>query len=257
MSKLLVGADPELFFENSKGFVSIIGKLGGTKSKPLPIGKGCAVQEDNVAAEFNIPPASTAKQFADSIEYNLKYLENKANEIGAQLSLKASAIFSREELSCDEAWIFGCEPDYNAWSLSVNPKPKSKNRNLRSAGGHVHLATEADPIATIRAMDLFIGAQLVAVDPDNMRRDLYGKAGAFRLKDYGVEYRTPSNYWITSRKLMEWVFYQCKKVKDFVDAGNTIEPESPMGIKLQQCINNSDKSLLVDINKHYGLQSIN
>jgi Phage phiEco32-like COOH.NH2 ligase-type 2 len=257
MSKLLVGADPELFFENSKGFVSIIGKLGGTKAKPLPIGNGCAVQEDNVAAEFNIPPADSAKAFADSIEYNLRYLENKAKEIGAQLSLKASAIFSREELACDAAWVFGCEPDYNAWTLDVNPKPKSEERNLRSAGGHVHLATEADPIATVRAMDLFIGAQLVAVDPDTMRRNLYGKAGAFRLKDYGVEYRTPSNYWISSRSLMEWVFNQCKKVKDFVDNGNTIESEHPMADAIQRCINESNKSLLVDINKYYGLQSIN
>lgn len=257
MSAILVGADPELFFKNSKGFVSIIGKLGGTKDKPLPIGEGCAVQEDNVAAEFNIPPASSAADFVKSIQFNLEYLDKKAKEIGATLALEASAIFSREELACDEAWIFGCEPDYNAWTLDVNPKPRAKNKNLRSAGGHIHLSTTNDPIHTIRAMDLFIGAQLVAVDPDSMRRDLYGKAGAFRPKSYGVEYRTPSNYWIRTPALMEWVFHQCEKVQEFVSAGNTIGDTDTMAQKIQDCINNSDKSLLGDINKHYGLQSIN
>lgn len=254
---IFVGADPEVFFETNKGLMSIIGKLGGSKASPMPIGNGCAVQEDNVAAEFNIPPCSNADDFVKYIQYNLDYLNAKAKEYGARLSLKASGEFSKEELKDKRSWVFGCEPDYDAWKLDVNPKPKAPSRYLRSAGGHVHLACTEDPIQVVRAMDLFIGAQLTAVDPDKQRRMLYGKAGAFRPKDYGVEYRTPSNYWVTRRDLTEWIFHQCEKVVEFVKGGNTLDENSKMGVMIQDCINNSDVSLLKEINKHYGLQAIN
>ena len=43
-------------------------------------------------------------------------------------------------------------------------------------------------------------------DRDPLRRELYGKAGAFRPKPYGVEYRTPSNIWIRSRDMRRCIF---------------------------------------------------
>ncbi len=133
MSKLLVGADPELFFKRDSKFISIIGLLGGSKFEPLDIGKGCAVQEDNVAAEFNIPPAENADAFVESIQYNLDYLTQKAKAIGATLALEASAVFPESELKTPASWIFGCEPDFDAWALKVNDKPKSVVKELRSA----------------------------------------------------------------------------------------------------------------------------
>jgi len=252
----MVGADPELFFKYSNGsFASVIGRLGGSKEKPMSIGSGCAVQEDNVAAEFNIPPATSADKFVESINYNLQYLQARAKEMKLKLAIVPSAEFSPKELANPAARVFGCEPDYNAWALEVNEKPRSKNKMLRSAGGHIHLATEDDPIQTIRAMDLFIGAQLVAVDKDKKRRELYGKAGAFRQKDYGVEYRTPSNYWITKESLMRWVFDQCNAVKEWVSKGNQLENDE-MGNLIQQCINTSSVKDLAKINKYYGLSPI-
>ena len=35
---------------------------------------------------------------------------------------------------------------------------------------------------------------------------MYGCAGAFRPKKYGMEYRVPSNYWIKNNKTIESVF---------------------------------------------------
>src|SRR3546814_9474953 len=35
---------------------------------------------------------------------------------------------------------------------------------------------------------------------------MYGAAGAFRTKPYGVEYRVLSNAWLKDSKLMSWVY---------------------------------------------------
>ena len=49
-----------------------------------------------------------------------------------------------------------------------------------------------------------IGLPAVLIDTDKQRRKLYGKAGSMRHKDYGVEYRTVSNFWLSSQELTPW-----------------------------------------------------
>ena len=66
--EITVGADPEAFGVDQKGnIVSMIGKIGGSKHKPLPCKAG-AMQEDNILAEFNIDPATTSKQFVHNLQ---------------------------------------------------------------------------------------------------------------------------------------------------------------------------------------------
>ena len=189
---VLVGADPELFWKNERGFVSVIGKLGGTKNLALPIDdEGNGVLEDNVAAEFNIPPASTVNDFIKSINKNLTFLEKKAGEYGATIATDASASFPEEEMQDPMAWIFGCEPDKNAWTGEYNPKPKSKDVFLRSCGGHVHIGhgDSADAPTVIKCMDIMLGVPSTQLDNDARRRELYGKPGAYRDKPYDPDYR--------------------------------------------------------------------
>ena len=57
-----LGTDTELFAVDKEGNPkSLCGLIGGTKKKPNPfsklLSKQFAYQEDNVAIEFNIPPA--------------------------------------------------------------------------------------------------------------------------------------------------------------------------------------------------------
>ena len=60
-----VGHDAELFlYDENDNAIPSIGLVGGSKECPRPVNGG-AVQEDNVMAELNIEPCTTAKQFVN------------------------------------------------------------------------------------------------------------------------------------------------------------------------------------------------
>jgi hypothetical protein len=219
--KWTIGADPELFLVDSNGkFISSIGLIGGSKEEPLPLKKkGCALQEDNVAVEFNIPPCKSKQEFVDNLNYVLKEIEKRVSKLKLQIKIVPSAHFSEDQLGNPMAQRFGCEPDYNAWTLRTNPRPSAKNNNLRSSGAHIHVGFDTkalDRIKVVRAFDVFVGAWLSSFDEDTLRRELYGKAGAFRPKPYGIEYRVPSNVWITSEILMKNTYDQCERALQYV-----------------------------------------
>lgn len=258
MNKLMMlGADPESFLRHKTTgkFISSIGQIGGTKDMPRPIDdEGNAVQEDNVAVEFNIPACTSAADFIRNINKNKDWIQTRASHFECELAIIPSAVFEDDELDTPEAQQFGCEPDYNAWlGGKVNKKPSAVNPNLRSAGGHIHIALEPDddPLEVIKAMDLFVGCQMLKFDTDTARRELYGKAGAFRKKSYGVEYRTASNAWITTDERIQWAWDQTEKALEFVRFGSTIDKE--MGELIQRCINESDLEALTELNQYYGL----
>ena len=237
-----IGADPEFFLKNHDGgFISAVGKIGGSKTHPQLIGdKGHAILEDNVAVEFNIPPSNTKSEFINHLNFVLSHLDIRAKELGLVFAENiASASFPVSELLTPEACIFGCEPDYNAWNNGEkNPSPMVEDMTLRSAGGHVHVGTTLDKLEVIKAMDLFLGVPAMFIDKDTRRRDLYGKAGAHRPKPYGVEYRTLSNFWIWHDEKKSWVFDQTQKALEFVESGKTIDEK--LGNMIQAAINTGD-----------------
>lgn len=254
ISPVTLGADPELFLQDANNrFISSIGKFGGTKETPRPLGniKGMAVQEDNVAVEFNIPPDRTCNKFIKNIQTALHLIEEEAKNLNLKLAIVPSAEFDAEQLATPQAKHFGCDPDWNVWSMQENPRPRTANKALRSAGGHIHIAYMKDRIGLGRACDLFLGCPSIMFDPDQHRRLLYGKAGAIRQKDYGIEYRTLSNFWIKSPKLMEMVFSQVVQAIDFVESGKTIPRED--AIKVINCINRTDQRMLGELTEKYGL----
>ena len=255
MKQITIGADPELFVVNSQNkFISSIGKFGGSKQVPAPIGHNCYVQEDNVAVEFNIPPAKSKEQFVTTINFALEELMKRARVMNFELSIVPSATFDRDQLRHPKAKVFGCDPDHNAWTLMKNPTPKCDDKSLRSAGGHVHVGCTQFPAFDIaRAMDLFLGVPSVAFDPDRRRRALYGKAGAYREKQYGMEYRTLSNAWLKSDRLKEWVYDQTHKALEFLDIGNRLDNDNE-GEEIQRCINETNHSLMEGLVQRFAIE---
>lgn len=236
-----IGADPEVFLTDSQGkYKSIIGMIGGTKDAPKIItDRGHAVLEDNVAAEFNIPPCDSFESFKTEIQFTLAKIQDMLPQL--VFSKESAVSFPEEELQTQDAWIFGCEPDFNAWSGYENPKPCADDINLRSAGGHIHVGTDLDDKRVIQAMDYFLGVPSVLLDNGTLRRNLYGKAGAYRPKPYGCEYRTLSNFWIFKSELIKWAYEGTQKALEFVSDGRSFTKKEAQAI--QQCINTSDKGL--------------
>ena len=182
MINFSVGCDPEIFVTDGIMARSVIGKVGGTKEvpMPLPIGEGFAVQEDNVALEFNVPPSNSAEEFIKTVRSATEFLESNICAVNGWKFDKRSAIsFAMEELDDPRAFVFGCDPDYNAWTGKVNPRPTAEDRALRSAGGHVHIGCshlKVNARRVIQACDLFLGVPSVLLDDGVLRKQLYGKA---------------------------------------------------------------------------------
>lgn len=216
-TRILVGADPELFMvnPNNNEFVSAHDHIPGTKRHPFPVENG-AVQVDGTALEFNIDPAATEDQFV----HNITSVYTKLSEMvpGFRLELVPVARFKQDYFDAlpAEAKMLGCDPDYDAWSGNMNNPPDNK-QPMRTASGHVHVGwTENEDIYdeehvencryVVRQLDYFLGMPSLLFDKDATRRQMYGRAGAFRVKPYGVEYRVLSNAWLKSPELMKWVF---------------------------------------------------
>lgn len=220
-----IGADPEVIIATQMGMPkSIIGMIGGTKEEPLPVLKG-ALQEDNMLAEFNIDPASSPSDFSENITTVMNILRQRVPEY--ILSPLASVEYSLHDImeGGEKAISFGCDPDMNAWALGQNEPPDGNSTNLRTAGGHIHVGLahldKSQVFHSVRMMDYFLGIPSVLLDNDKRRRELYGKAGSFRFKPYGFEYRTLSNFWIFSEELREWAFNNtCKAMSNLEEIDN-------------------------------------
>lgn len=240
-TQILLGADPELFIRNPNngGFVSADDtttgpKIQGTKLEPFKVPFG-AVQIDGTALEFNIDPAATQDEFIRNIAEVRKSLG--AMVPGYNVVAEPVAWFDKDYFDFEvpsSAQELGCDPDFNGWTMEVNPRPDPSGKPFRTASGHIHIGwTEGEDACDkdhfdqcgriARQMDYYLGIQSLLWDRDGTRRELYGKAGAFRPKPYGMEYRVMSNRWLTSEALQRWVYTAAQLGMEAANNGNWAE----------------------------------
>ena len=252
-----VGADPEFFLSNGKKIVSAIGKVGGTKKSPKPLSlPGYFIQEDNVLVEMNIPPASSGEELGENIKTGLRLVRDVLPK-NHHIVIKASEMMDRRELLSPEACAFGCEPDTIAWTAEehIATPPLS---TLRTASGHLHIGyTNPDiqkTIAIVKIADIYLGLASVILDPDKRRRELYGQAGSFREKPYGVEYRVLSPFWCSDEVLSQWAFKQIEKVIDGVNNNHMNKLSYVDSWDIMTAINFHDETLTNTLLKKYEIK---
>lgn len=248
--KFRAGADPEVFLIDHTGkHISSIGYINADKWNPMQIPdmpKGFTLQEDNVSLEYGIPPASSGLELWNHINSVMKKSLDYLPEL--DFSTLSCHVFTEDQMQHPAAHVFGCEPDFNAWTNDFNPAPQPPHPFMRSAGGHIHVETKEDPLDVIKAMDLFLGVPSVLMDKGEQRKQLYGKAGAHRVKSYGVEYRTLSNFWIFEQRLCEWVWRNTELALSQLGLANDF------GERIQGSINNNDKAMALELVQEFGLE---
>lgn len=252
--EITLGSDPEIFIQNDIEIVSAEGLTeGGTKHSPKPISdQGHAIQEDGIMFEYNIPPCKTEEEWVDNHGICQDYLSILAQAHGFKFSNKVSDLINPKYLQTPQATTFGCEPDFNVYLKAMNVAPDN-NTNLRCAGGHVAIGYPNPEFETsekiVKMFDIFVTLPALFKDNDTRRRELYGKAGSFRPKDFGVECRALSNFWIHNKENMIWVFNQSKLATEEVlngDVNNLIELYSEL---TREAIDNVDLKLAESILK--------
>lgn len=219
-----LGCDPEFFFTKN-GTVIGSEKLLPRDGLEMPIGK---VIIDGIQAELNPRPSSCRQGLGAEIGWCFSKIKEQLLKDGHGIDFTQSVEISQSEMDSlsESSKMFGCSPSRNAYveggqsKIKVDPKTYRK----RAAGGHIHLG--ANPAHTLKEqefinkalfnydalvpiLDLIVGNTCVLVDrsPSNIeRRKVYGKAGEYRTPDYGIEYRTLSNFWLTSYPLFDLAF---------------------------------------------------
>lgn len=229
--EILVGADPEVFVRDHNKFLSAHNLIPGDKKNPYKVPHG-AVQVDGMALEFNIDPAHSCEEFLGNIRSVYEQLQAMVPTYN--LAIEPVAMFDEEYFaSCPaESKILGCDPDFNAWTSLANQPPDNK-MPMRTAAGHIHIGwtNVGDPFdknhfddctEVTKQLDYYLGIYSLKWDSNNLRRSMYGKAGAFRPKSYGSEYRVLSNAWLKDDELVKWVYNTSVKAVSELADGNSM-----------------------------------
>jgi|TARA_Y100000310_G_scaffold161131_1_gene161075 hypothetical protein len=256
MPDLVIGADPELFVFNGNKPVSGWGMVEGTKARPTAVKHG-AVQVDGMALEINIDPVDDVDKFHRNINSVLRSLRKMIPD-GHELKAVPTVRFSEKVMkdAPKAAKELGCDPDWNAYTEKQNPRPRAigNRKFLRTGAGHIHLGWTADQqvdqlshflacVQMTKQLDLYVGLPSLLFDNDRERQQLYGKAGTFRPKPYGVEYRTPSNFWVQKKSYREMIFnlvnYAFEDLRNY--RGLTADGENLDADNIRDVFNAGDK----------------
>ena len=267
---LTLGADPERFIlDGDANIVPVCGWLGGTKKNPVPLGPEkhkLFVQEDNIMAEYNIPPAHNIEAFTNSIQLAERHLllrvqrEREDYHVSSSCSAVVSNKLVASTLGAD---TFGCSAEFDAYTEGEEvPTPRMRligaddggepTAQERYAGGHLHLGITINneyvqriPRYVLAALcDASIGLAATPHDRQRGRRAVYGQAGRFRPTKYGIEYRVLSNFWINDPMFSALVADAAFRLMRFVarekmSAIHSVFDEIPWGA-VREAINTED-----------------
>jgi hypothetical protein len=222
---LTLGADIELglYHMNTSQYIPATSfNTPGTKGEYVELRDSSDVvvgtyHRDNITVEYQtIPSCGTAQDFASAVVRPFGALNRHYSDfINADLEAAPAVHFGDPEmLLVPEALEMGCEPDMCAYTLEEVKGPKAATLGpWRVCSGHVHFGHEALAKASleekalfVRLLDRLVGVGVVGAvyTATWRRRFFYGQAGRFRIKPYGLEYRTPDNSWTAASSKNMW-----------------------------------------------------
>lgn len=260
-----IGSDPEFFLvdKDSREIISAIPFVPGDKFDPYQIPslpEGHMIQTDNVMVEYCLPATNKAEELYRSYRDCVLYT-NSIVPANYEVELKQSGRVNESQLLDPRTKVFGCDPDFDVWKGGTqNEMCDTKDTNLRTCGGHVHIGYNDPDMNTsmniIKALDIFLGIPSVILDPDRDRKKMYGKAGAYRLKSYGVEYRSLSNFWFENEDSVKIIFNGVKLAMDFINEDKIDKLTDKQEMEIQLCINTGDETLAYQLMCQFELRAL-
>lgn len=191
------------------------------------------MQVDGLACEFNIDPVTNVDDFIRNINAVKRQLTEMVQKHNPDLILvaKPTAKFDKRYFNKvpESQKELGCDPDYDAMTGLVNPRPDPGDRPVRTGGGHIHIgwgsgfSTEDaahfnDCRVVVKSLYQSGLKRDYLWDDDNQRRKLYGSSYSFRPKSFGVEYRYLSNAWVENEEAIRYIFSITENVMKGLDA---------------------------------------
>ena len=222
---LSVGADPEMFVFAGKKLIPAFAFL------PKKSGNA-QVYWDGFQAEWKYGDgAYCLDTFCVETFQRMKLLRQKARDFNkdAKLSMLNTVPIPEDYMkkAAPEHIALGCMPSFNANDIQGNVINDPFDLTDRFAGGHIHFGgfpTEPNHARIVKNLDMILGVWAVGaaegMDTPRRRR-YYGLAGEYRKPlyykakshdysnmyanydrdNYGVEYRTLSNFWLCAPQI--------------------------------------------------------
>ena len=184
--------------------------------------------------EFRPDPEQEAEELVEALNalhadfkktYNgFKILEKEAVEYNHKRARVLESLKSDEEINYGMnrgkdigVWVPGGDEmvigQETGTSLSAYDKPSFNqfNDDLFTAGGHIHIGGAYIMMLSFEQLRSFVRkldkevlpmCAEIETEAGELRRTVYGALGEFRVKDYGIEYRSPSNaiFWKKNSK---------------------------------------------------------
>lgn len=240
-----IGTDPELFVVDKKGEL-----IPAFTFLPKRYDKEITPYWDGYQAEFGTIPTTCLAEQNREIARGLGDLKHLAAQVGGTLSVRNTFDIPQERLATDEDEhvAFGCTPSLSVYKETF-PTEDPRTVPFRTAGGHMHFEySDTKNIPTvIRELDRIlsvIGVSLYQYYDEPRRRMLYGRAGEYRVTDYGFEYRTPGPSWLVHPFFINFQFELARRVIGVADYRQAaIKEWVASEEEVRECINTCDVAL--------------
>lgn len=241
-----LGSDPELFVTNGTDVVPSFVVLDNKDQHPVTM--------DGFQVELHPTPASCRVSAGHWIGESLIKLKELAVKKGLHISFKTAHRISDKtwEMTDDTVKRFGCNPTKSAYSEEVE-RGNGLRERFRAGGGHIHIdhtSALKNQDGLVQLLDIVVGNTLVLIDrdPNNAERRLkYGRAGEYRPKPYGLEYRVPSNFWLRDYVLWSLVAGLVRNALTIRAQGLEKQLVGMFDMnKIRDAINNNDYSLALE-----------
>ncbi|PNX51823.1 MAG: hypothetical protein BV456_01725 [Thermoplasmata archaeon M8B2D] len=197
---------------------------------------------DGVAWEATVSPAKVPQELFDKMVVSLMSLQEVLNSL--EFNDKKLNLFQKPVVDIEpdmylpylneerilQGFIFGCDPDEDAIIPNYKCETIDVAKHLyRYGGGHFHIGSEDPKIVEtmqeiympfLRLLAIFVGNVSIAFskfpEEEKKRAKTYGKPGRFRFQKWGIEYRSPSNSWISDSGIIELMFEGAEKAVYFL-----------------------------------------